>query len=121
MAGPISSAPGLHSSDETLQRWQDVGDTVSDVTGPVIEPQTYRADSDILSRYANWTDHCNMTIKVILEAALKLFKYATNKPVCFSKFSATDLFETSRILHVFVKLISHSKYLVLWLFFLVAN
>ena len=40
-------APGQHSSEETSQRWRVVGDTVScvDLTGPGIEPQTYRTDS----------------------------------------------------------------------------
>ena len=31
-------------------RWQDVGDTVSDLTGSGIEPQTFRADTDVLSK-----------------------------------------------------------------------
>ena len=30
----------LHSSEETWQRWRAVGNTVSDLTGPGIEPQT---------------------------------------------------------------------------------
>ena len=30
-------APGQHSSEETSQRWQAVGNTVSDLTGPGIE------------------------------------------------------------------------------------
>ena len=38
-------APGQHSSEETLQRWQAVGDTVSDLTGRGIESQTSRTDS----------------------------------------------------------------------------
>ena len=37
MAGP--SATGLHSSKETLQQWRAVGDAVSDLTGPEIEPK----------------------------------------------------------------------------------
>ena len=39
-------SPGLHSSEEMLQQWQAVADTVSDMTDPVIEPQTSRTDSD---------------------------------------------------------------------------
>ena len=42
-------ALGLHSSEETSQRWRAVGYTVSDLTGPGIEPQTFRADSDVLT------------------------------------------------------------------------
>ena len=38
-------APGLHSSEETSQRWRAVGDTVADLTGPRIEPQTSRSES----------------------------------------------------------------------------
>ena len=33
-------ASGQHSSEETSQLWRVVGDTVSDLTGPRIEPQT---------------------------------------------------------------------------------
>ena len=40
-----SLAPGLLSSEETLQRWQAIGDTVSDLSEPGIEPQTSRTDS----------------------------------------------------------------------------
>ena len=38
-------APGLHSSEETSQRWRAVGDTVPFLTGPGIEPQTSRTES----------------------------------------------------------------------------
>ena len=33
-------ASGQHSSEETSQRWQTVGATVSDLTSPGIEPMT---------------------------------------------------------------------------------
>ena len=39
-------APGQHSSEETSQRWRAVDDTVPAFTGPGIEPQTSRTDSD---------------------------------------------------------------------------
>ena len=45
-------APVRHSSEETSQRWRAVGDTVFDLTGSEIEPQTSRADSDVLTYYA---------------------------------------------------------------------
>ena len=32
------------SSEETSQGWRAVGETVSDLTGPEIEAQTYRTD-----------------------------------------------------------------------------
>ena len=38
-------APGQHSSEQTSQRWRVVGDNCADLTGPGIEPQTYRTDS----------------------------------------------------------------------------
>ena len=38
-------APGKRSSEETSQRWRVVGDTVSDLIDPGIEPQTSRTDS----------------------------------------------------------------------------
>ena len=38
-------SPGQHSSEETSQRWQAVGDKVFDLTGPGVDPQTYRIDS----------------------------------------------------------------------------
>ena len=46
-------APGLHSSEETSQRWRVIGDIVSDLTGPRIEPKTYRADDNIFSHNVN--------------------------------------------------------------------
>ena len=33
-------APGQHSSEETMQRWRAVGNTVSGLTVPGIKPQT---------------------------------------------------------------------------------
>ena len=41
-------APGPHSSEETLQRWRAVGDIVSDLTGPGIEPQNLLSDGNVL-------------------------------------------------------------------------
>ena len=43
-------APRQHSFEETLQRWRAVGGTVSDFTGPGLELQTFRADSDTFIR-----------------------------------------------------------------------
>ena len=42
-------APGQHSSEKTSQWWQAIGDTVFDLTGPGIEPQTNRTDSACLT------------------------------------------------------------------------
>ena len=41
-AGPISSLrpDNTASFEEMIQRWQNVGKTVSDLTGPKFEPQT---------------------------------------------------------------------------------
>ena len=44
-----SLAPGQHSSEETSQQRRVVGDSISDLTGPVIEPQTSRTDNHVLS------------------------------------------------------------------------
>ena len=38
-------AHGQHSVEEVSQRWRAVGGTVSNLTGPRIEPQTSRSDS----------------------------------------------------------------------------
>ena len=35
-------ARGQHSSEETSQRWRAVGDTVSNIAGPGIEPKIFR-------------------------------------------------------------------------------
>ena len=35
-----SLTPGQLSSEETLQQWQAIGDTVSDLIGPGLESQT---------------------------------------------------------------------------------
>ena len=45
--------PGQHSCEATSQRWRDVGDTVSSLTGSGIEPQTFRTDSDMLKQLFN--------------------------------------------------------------------
>ena len=42
-------APGQRSSAKTSQRWQVVGDTVSDLTCPRIEPETSRSDIDVFT------------------------------------------------------------------------
>ena len=43
------SAPaGQHSSEKTLHRYRAVGDTVSELSDPGIEPQTPRTDSYVL-------------------------------------------------------------------------
>ena len=47
-------APGQHSSEETSQRWRAVGDTVSGLTDPRIEPQTFHTDSDVFNHHTNW-------------------------------------------------------------------
>ena len=41
--------PGQHSSKETSQQWRAVGDTVSNSTGPGIEPETFCTDNDALN------------------------------------------------------------------------
>ena len=42
-------ALGQRTPELTSQRWQAVGDNVSDLTGPGIEPQTSRTDSNLLN------------------------------------------------------------------------
>ena len=59
---PVSClVPGLHSFEETLKRWPAVGDTVSDLTGPGIEPQTYRTDSYVLNDWLNRPHYLSAT------------------------------------------------------------
>ena len=49
-------APGQRSYEETSQRWRAVEDAVwSGLTGPRIEPQTSRTDSNVLNNSANQT------------------------------------------------------------------
>ena len=43
------SAPGQHSSEETLQQWRAVGNTASDISGLVFVPKTYRADNNVFN------------------------------------------------------------------------
>ena len=40
-------ALGRQCSEEISQRWRAVGDTVSDLTGPGIESQTFHINSDV--------------------------------------------------------------------------
>ena len=46
--------PGQHSSEKTSLQWRAIGDAVSDLTGPEIEPKTCGAHSDVFHRSANW-------------------------------------------------------------------
>ena len=46
LAGPISASlrpSNTASFEEMLQRWRAVGNTVSDLTGPRLKPQTFRS------------------------------------------------------------------------------
>ena len=42
-------APGQRSSHERSERWGAFGDTVSDLNGSGIEPQTSHTDNDVLN------------------------------------------------------------------------
>ena len=42
-------APGQHNPEETLQRWEAVGDVVLYFTGLGIEPETCRTHSDVVN------------------------------------------------------------------------
>ena len=42
---PRGITPEQHRSEETLQQWKAIGDTVSDLTGPEIKPKTFQAGS----------------------------------------------------------------------------
>ena len=44
------------TSEETWQRWRAVGDAVSNLTDPVIDPLISRSDSDVFSR--SWGCQC---------------------------------------------------------------
>ena len=46
------SSPGQHSSEETSQRWQAVGNTEPDLTDPVIELEPSRNDSVAFNHYS---------------------------------------------------------------------
>ena len=59
-----SLAPGQHSFEETSQRWRAVGDTVSNLIDPGIEPTTSRADSDVFHHFAAISMFQNGRLKV---------------------------------------------------------
>ena len=44
-------APGQHSSEKISLEWLVIGETLSDLSGLGIEPQTSRTNSDVLSPY----------------------------------------------------------------------
>ena len=46
-------APGPHCFEKTWPRWRAVGDAVSNLNGPRIEPMTSRADSNVFNQYSN--------------------------------------------------------------------
>ena len=54
-AHPRGIASEQHSSEKTSLRYRAVGDTVSGLIGPGIEPQTYRIDGDVLTTALNST------------------------------------------------------------------
>ena len=45
----LGIASGQHSSEETSQRLRAVGDTVADLTVPVVQPQISRTDCNVLT------------------------------------------------------------------------
>ena len=60
-----SLTPGQHSPEQRRSGgdWRAVGDTVSDLTGQGIKPQTLRTYSDVLTNRANQTvQHCLVLI-----------------------------------------------------------
>ena len=64
-------APGQHSSEETSQRWRAVGHCVSNLTGPGIDTQTFRTESDVL--ITKLTDRFSPNQKSYLCIGLKHF------------------------------------------------
>ena len=48
-------APGQHSCEETSQWWWAISDTVTDLTGQEIEPQTSCTNSDVLTTTPKFT------------------------------------------------------------------
>ena len=46
-------APMQHSCEEVSQQWRAVGDSVTALSDPGIEPRTPRADSDVIILSAN--------------------------------------------------------------------
>ena len=55
VAEPISAAQCLGNTAPKKHRGG--GDTLSDLIGPGIEPQTFRADGDVFNHYANQSVH----------------------------------------------------------------
>ena len=78
-------ASGQHSAEKTSQRWRAVSDTVSDLTGLGIEPQTFRIDSNAFKHYADWlvlSKLCITNLKAgMVLVALTSLLY---KRVCYS-------------------------------------
>ena len=51
-------APGQHSFLKTSRRWRAVDGTLSDLTGPGIEPHVFLPASSVLNNWANWSASC---------------------------------------------------------------
>ena len=83
-------APEQHSSEETSQRWRAVGDTVSDSTGPRIEPQTSRIYSETLNNRANRQAHSKQLIK-------KCFSRSSPRHTAYQIVSKCGSFSTRRL------------------------
>ena len=54
--GPIYATQRLRNT-ETSQRWRAVGDTVSNLAGPGIDPKASCAISDVFNHYVVSTNH----------------------------------------------------------------
>ena len=52
-SGGVRLAPGLLNSEETLQRWRAIGNTLSNLTRSIIELQTSRTDEEVFNHYAS--------------------------------------------------------------------
>ena len=80
-------ATGQHSSEKTPPLWRTVVDSVSDLTRSGIEPQTYRADSDVFNFQANRPVSFRTALRLIRTPVIRRRTYHLRQTVAMMYWS----------------------------------
>ena len=82
-------APRRHSSEETSELWHSSSHTVSHLTGPGIEPQTYHTDSDVVTRSVSLPFQLQFCIAMFLRVGVRVVPLGAS-PVTLSIFAMKE-------------------------------
>ena len=81
----LALGPGQHSSEEMSQRWRAVGDTVSDLTCPGIEAQTFLTNNDDLTTEQTVLAYYGRAVKCFLIKIVGVAQVINKRVGAFTK------------------------------------